>query len=262
MTDRPRLPFCSPAVVALTVWIGVSLLSALQSSLRSSSRGGSDLLAGTLLAWLPWLILSIPIVHLSRLAWSEGRRAALVVTHVLTAGACSVLHLAYLASFRVLPLPAAQGVWIEELQNVTGEHLIGSLLVYIAIATVGRLSTKGRPAVERSAEPFRGVLVRRRGRTRFVDPAEIEWAAAEGSYVRLHLGERTELLRGSLGGLAEELEPFGFARVHRSALVNLECVRAIESAGHGDGTLVLADGARVRLSRTYRASFEQAMKLR
>jgi hypothetical protein len=262
VSDRSRFRFGGPAVVALTAWIGVSLLSALQSSLRSSSRGVSDLLAGTLLAWLPWLVLSVPVVYLSRLAWTEGRRTSLVLTHVAAAGGCLTLYLVYLTAFRVLPQPATPGVWSQELQNVAGEHLIGSLLVYIAIATAGRLSMKSRQRVERASEPFRGVPVRRRGRKRWVAPAEINWVGAEGSYVRLHLAETTELLRSPLGRLAEELEPWGFVRVHRSALVNLERVREVESAGHGDGTLVLTDGARVRLSRTYRPAFERAMKLR
>ncbi len=104
--------------------------------------------------------------------------------------------------------------------------------------------------------------MRRRGRTRFVQPAEIDWVAAEGSYARLHLGERTELLRRPLSRLAEELEECGFVRVHRSALVNLDRVQEVESAGHGDGTLHLVDGSTVRLSRTYRNDFDRAMRAR
>ncbi len=262
MTARARFSFSISPVAALTAWIVVSVLSAVQSSLRDASRSWSDLLAGNLLAWLPWLILSVPIVYLSRWAWSARRRAVLVSAHALAAGACSALYLGYLASFRALPRPASLGAWREELHDVTGEHLIGALLVYIAIAAAVRLSMKGQVPAEGAPEPFRGIPVRRRGRTRFVAPAEIDWVAAEGSYARLHLGEQTELLRRPLSRLAAELEPWGFVRVHRSALVNLDRVREIESAGHGDGRLVLADGTRVRLSRTYRRPFEQVMQAR
>ena len=69
-------------------------------------------------------------------------------------------------------------------------------------------------------------------------------------------------MRRPLSRLATELETLGFVRVHRSALVNLDRVREVETAGHGDGTLVLADGTRVRLSRTYRRGFEHAMHAR
>ena len=248
--------------LALTAWLGISVLSALQSSLRDPSRDWGDLLAGTLLAWLPWLIFSAPIVHLSRLDWTGRHRALLVAAHVPAAAACSALYLSYLAAFRALPRPAALGAWRAEFQDVTGEHLLGTFLVYIAIAAADHLSIKSSAATGQAKEPPRGIPVRRRGRTRFIAPSEIDWVAADGSYARLHLGDRTELLRRPLSRLAEELEPWGFARVHRSALVNLARVREVESVGHGDGRLILKDGTRVRLSRTYRRPFERLMKAR
>lgn len=248
--------------LALAVWVGISVLSAVQSSLRDPSRSWDDLLAGTLLAWLPWLLFAAPIVRLTRLAWAERRRASLVATHVLAAAVCSVLYLSYLAVFRALPRPAALGAWREGLQDVTGEHLMGALLVYLAIAVTGHLYNRRRVPTGEANEPPLGIPVRRRGRTRFIAPKEIDWVAADGSYARLHLGSRTELLRRPLSRLAEELEPWGFARVHRSALVNLARVREIESVGHGDGRLLLSDGTRVRLSRTYRRPFERLMKAR
>lgn len=248
--------------VALTAWVGISLLSALQSSLRDPSRHWGDLLAGNLLAWLPWLIFSAPIVHLSRWDWTGRHRTLPVAAHALAAGVCSALYLLYLATFRALPRPAALGAWREELQAVTGEHLLGALLVYVAIAAASHLSIRSSAATGPANEPSRGIPVRRRGRTRFIAPSEIDWVAADGSYARLHLGDRSELLRRPLSQLAKELEPCGFVRVHRSALVNLERVRELESAGHGDGVLILADGTRVRLSRTYRGPFLQVMQTR
>lgn len=253
-------------VAALATWLGLAGLSAVQSSLRDATRSWDDLLAGNLLAWLPWLIFSAPIVYLSRFEWHRPRWPYLALAHLLAAATCSTLYLAYLALFRSLPNPAALGSWRQQFQDVTGEHLIGALLTYAAIAAAGRL-TRGEgpgsaPNTKPSAAPLRGIPVRRRGRTRIVPPGEIDWIAAEGSYARLHVGGETELLRRPLTRLAEELEPWGFARVHRSALVNVERVREIESAGHGDGTLVLADGTRVRLSRTYRRPFERLLSAR
>jgi two-component system, LytTR family, response regulator len=48
------------------------------------------------------------------------------------------------------------------------------------------------------------------------------------------------------------LDPSRFARVHRSALVNLSRVREVVDGRWGDAVAVLRDGTRVRVSRTRR----------
>jgi two-component system LytT family response regulator len=96
-----------------------------------------------------------------------------------------------------------------------------------------------------------GQLVVRDGhRTLVFRFPEIEWIEAEDYYVRIHAGARRPLVRRSLQSLAAELEPVGFARVHRSAIVNLEHVREIRPAAGGDHEVVLSTGAVVRLSRS------------
>jgi two-component system LytT family response regulator len=59
--------------------------------------------------------------------------------------------------------------------------------------------------------------------------------------------------------LAESLEPNGFIRVHRSAIVNVSHVRQIEPLSSGDQRLTLSDGTAVKVSRTYRASVAGAV---
>jgi two-component system LytT family response regulator len=52
------------------------------------------------------------------------------------------------------------------------------------------------------------------------------------------------------------LEPHGFARIHRSAIVNLDRVKEIVPQQSGDSIVVLTDGTRLRFSRWYRERFE------
>ncbi len=254
--DRPLRREPSWPLVALVAWLGLAALSALQSSLRDPDRSWDHLMTGALLAWLPWLVFSIPIVRLSRreAAWSR-----LVGLHLALAATTTLLYLGYLALFRSLPLPMTVDGWPQSLRDVFGEHLVGALLAYGLIATAG-FATRGRPRAARpAATPVRGIAIRRHGRTTVVPAREIDWIEAEGSYARLHLGDSSELVRRSLTRLSDELEPSGFARVHRSAMVNVARVRAVESTGHGDGSVVLEDGTRVRVSRTFRAEFERAL---
>ena len=60
------------------------------------------------------------------------------------------------------------------------------------------------------------------------------------------------LVDSSLSALGTALPPSEFARVHRTAIVRLDKVRAVQRLGRGDALLELAGGATVRLSRRYR----------
>jgi two-component system, LytTR family, response regulator len=86
----------------------------------------------------------------------------------------------------------------------------------------------------------------------FLKIAEIDWIEAADYYVCLHVGEKTHLLRRSMAEAEKELDAGMFCRIHRSAIVNLERVRRLESGEDGGAEVVLTTGARLRLSRRYR----------
>src|SRR5262249_13794151 len=103
----------------------------------------------------------------------------------------------------------------------------------------------------------RRFLVRQRERTLVINTDAIDWLGAADYYAELHVGGATHLLRETMNELEQKLDPERFFRVHRSAIINLERVREIHPLFRGDCDLVLADGTRVRLSRTRRAEFER-----
>jgi two-component system LytT family response regulator len=67
------------------------------------------------------------------------------------------------------------------------------------------------------------------------------------------------LYRATLNDLAERLDPMRFVRVHRCAIVNLDCIQRLEPISHGEFDLMLKSGQRTRVSRTYRAVLEQRL---
>ncbi len=97
------------------------------------------------------------------------------------------------------------------------------------------------------------ILVKDRDRARFVSVDEIRWIRGAGNYVEIHAARGTHLLRETLDGIQQRLDPRRFLRVHRSYVVNIDHVREIEPLSHGDHLLVLTDGSEVRLSRRYRS---------
>jgi hypothetical protein len=105
--------------------------------------------------------------------------------------------------------------------------------------------------VEPVARPER-FLVKKLGKEFLLSAHEIEWAQAWGNYVNLHVRGRDHPLRSTLSGLESRLDPERFARVHRSYIVNLGQIAAIEPQDGGDADLLLHSGQRIPCSRTYR----------
>jgi two-component system, LytTR family, response regulator len=102
----------------------------------------------------------------------------------------------------------------------------------------------------------RRIFVRDRGSVRVIDVDTIDWIEAADYYAVIHALGASHLLRETMTELAQRLDPARFFRVHRSAIVPLDRVREIHPLVRGDRELVLAGGARVRLSRARRAEFE------
>jgi two-component system LytT family response regulator len=100
------------------------------------------------------------------------------------------------------------------------------------------------------------LAIRETGRTYFIPVSSIDWIEGADYYVKLHVGGRVHLLREPLRSLAQRLDPARFARVHRSAIVNLSRIREIRMAARGDHTLVLDDTTRLRLTRARRRDLE------
>ena len=98
--------------------------------------------------------------------------------------------------------------------------------------------------------------MRDRDRTRVIDVDTIDRIEAADYYAVIHVSGDSHLLRETMNELEQRLDPGQFFRVHRSTIIRLDRVREIIPLLPGDRELVLADGARVRLSRTRRAEFE------
>jgi two-component system, LytTR family, response regulator len=84
--------------------------------------------------------------------------------------------------------------------------------------------------------------------TLLLDAAEITRIEAEGDHALIQVGRERHRVRQSLAALESRLSR-EFARVHRSAIVRLDQVREVRTAGAGETALVLRDGTVLRVSR-------------
>jgi two-component system LytT family response regulator len=70
------------------------------------------------------------------------------------------------------------------------------------------------------------------------------------------VGGEEFLYRAGLATVASRLDPFRFVRIHRSSVVNLRSVAFLERRSHGEFEVVMKEGTRLMLSRSYRAEVE------
>jgi two-component system, LytTR family, response regulator len=110
----------------------------------------------------------------------------------------------------------------------------------------------GKPAARR-LERF---AIKSTGQVSFVNIAEIDWIESADYYVCLHAGTKSHLLRRSMAELEQDLDPRVFCRIHRSAIVNLERIRALDLSEDGEHEVVLNDGTKLRLSRRHRKELQ------
>jgi two-component system, LytTR family, response regulator len=103
------------------------------------------------------------------------------------------------------------------------------------------------------------LVVKGGGTTRFVRVADIDWIEGAGVYVNLHVAGKELLYRSALHELAGHLDPMRFIRVHRSAIVNIDSILELQPISHGEFEIVMKDGHRSRVSRTYRTQLEKRL---
>jgi two-component system LytT family response regulator len=108
--------------------------------------------------------------------------------------------------------------------------------------------------LERFAVEVRGVV-------RPVLARHVDYITAAGPYAELHVAGRTSVIRETMQSLEDKLDPKQFMRVHRSIIVRLDLVEALEREAGGDGVLVLKGGNRLRVSRTRREAVERWLGL-
>jgi hypothetical protein len=181
-------------------------------------------------------------------------------------GAC--LGLSYVASTVMVALinpvtHAQRGVAFADL---TWRHFMGGTMNYALVMTlwsllylflfeprVQRGVTKAR---ERDMPEAAGSAMRIEvadGRqTRAVAVDDILLLRASGDYVEVVTSDKTYLKRSTLNALERTLGEAPFVRIHRSALVNKDRIKAVEAENKGRFELVMDNGERLYSSRTYR----------
>ncbi len=110
------------------------------------------------------------------------------------------------------------------------------------------------------AEPLQRFFIKTGGEVHFTPVDEVDWLEADGYCTRIHVGKKTHLLRGNLGGFEARLDPKKFTRISRSAIVNLNRVQSLKNWFHGECLVVLSDGTELKVSGERRRRLEHLLE--
>lgn len=104
------------------------------------------------------------------------------------------------------------------------------------------------------------LLVPEKGRLVLIEAASIEWIEADDNSVHVHTATRSYLLRRTLQDLIAQLGDQQFVRIHKSAVVNIAAITALEPLFKGDHDVQLRSGKVLRLSRRYKDALFERMR--
>ena len=123
------------------------------------------------------------------------------------------------------------------------------------IVNLRRGSSLGNGIEQRGHRFGARIVFKSRGRILFLPTSDIQWVGAEENYVRICAGSETHLLRETMTRMEEQLDPTMFVRVHRSAIVNLQFVKEVRSCPPNEFTVIMLNGQKISMSRSYHSRF-------
>jgi two-component system LytT family response regulator len=160
--------------------------------------------------------------------------------------------------FAVVEALGARAPWVI-LTTAYDEHAVRAfearaldyLLKPISRTRLREALARVREGMAAGKSPERRLAVRDGANVTFVRIGEVNWIEAAGNYALVHAGAATHILRDTMSALEERLPHEAFLRVSRSAIVNLNHVRALLSED-GLHYAVLDDGGRIAVTRSLR----------
>ncbi len=124
---------------------------------------------------------------------------------------------------------------------------------------IGKLSLALLEELKMRSHSADRLAVKSSGQVFFIRVEEIDWIEAEGKYVRLHCEKQSHLLREAISIMESKLDPRRFARIHRSAIVNIDRIERLEAWFNNEYRVVMKTGDQLTLSRSYKKKLSELL---
>jgi two-component system LytT family response regulator len=104
-------------------------------------------------------------------------------------------------------------------------------------------------------------LISQRERSFFVRVCDVDWIESSRNHVLLHVGSLQHVYHATTSEIEERLNPRRFMRIHRSAIVNIEKIKEIQTWFNGSCRVTLRDGTLLTMSSPYRQKLFRRMSV-
>jgi DNA-binding LytR/AlgR family response regulator len=277
---KPRNVFALFAAISIASGLSQVVFSVIRGiPLQAGDVMG--MLANATFIWMLFGALSLIAIEAARrFPIEKSNLTRALPVHAGAFVAISMTHTLLYVPFTHLVLGRAGRIGMGEeiaislIANLRGDifiygAMVGAYYLHAYMAAQSSQTASATPA-ERDAAPAQSahyltrIPLKDDGRVGFIDVGDIEQIEADGDYVRVYFagGRASRLIRQSLSSLEKELDPRQFVRVHRSAIVRLAAIQALEPMFHGEFVAIMDSGARVKVSRTYRAALTSSIGLK
>lgn len=152
---------------------------------------------------------------------------------------------------------------IQAIKNSAIDYLLKPIDEDELLDAVGKARSKQKASSASTASPESPTLNRfgfpiSTGQ-QFVDLSDVLYAQAEDNVALVYLKDQKPLkISRSLGWLEEELEEYGFCRIHHSYLINLHCMT--EYIRNEGGFVIMESGKAISISRRRKDDFLRALE--
>ena len=94
----------------------------------------------------------------------------------------------------------------------------------------------------------------------FLSIHDIRWIDAAGDYMCVHTNDETHVVRITMKKLESQLDPKVFSRIHKSTLVNVNCIKSIKSLRNSESILQLGDDVQLKVSRNFSSDIQKIVE--
>ena len=94
----------------------------------------------------------------------------------------------------------------------------------------------------------------------FVPIKNIRWIDAAGDYMCVHTNDETHVVRITMKKLESQLDPKIFSRIHKSTLVNVNCIKSIKPLRNSESILELGDDVQLKVSRNFSSDIQKIVE--
>jgi two-component system LytT family response regulator len=93
----------------------------------------------------------------------------------------------------------------------------------------------------------------------FLPVKNIRWIDAAGDYMCVHTDKETHVVRITMKKLEQQLDERMFKRIHKSTLVNVNCIKSIKTLRNSESILLLGDDVQLKVSRNFSSAIQDLL---